>query len=38
VDFRKKNGGARGTYMTLPQAIYVTRITQGALFGFQGYS
>jgi hypothetical protein len=22
----------RGTYMTLEQAVYVTRITQGALF------
>jgi hypothetical protein len=24
----------RGTYMTLSQAVYVTPITQGALFAF----
>jgi hypothetical protein len=28
-------GGERGLYMTLPQSVYVTRITQSALFGFQ---
>ncbi len=26
--------GARGTYLTLPQAIYVTRVVQSALFAF----
>jgi hypothetical protein len=35
VDYRKKNAGVRGTYLTLPQAVYITPITQGALFGFR---
>jgi hypothetical protein len=33
-EFRRKNGGERGIYATLDQAIYITRIFQSALFGF----
>ena len=31
---RQKLGGEVGIYLTLPQSIYVTEITQRALFAF----
>ncbi len=31
---RQREGGVRGTYLTLEQAAHVTRETQSALFGF----
>ncbi len=33
-EHRRRVGGMRGTYMTLDQAVYVTPILQGAIFGF----
>jgi hypothetical protein len=33
-EHRSHTGGMRGTYMTMGQAVYVTPILQGALFGF----
>ncbi len=32
--YRGGKGGDQGTYMTLDQAVYVTPVVQGALFGF----
>jgi len=31
---QRRNGGVDGTFLTLAQSAYSTRIAQGALFGF----
>ncbi len=31
---RRTTGGVQGIYLTLAQAAYVTKPTQGSLFGF----
>ena len=36
-EYRRETGGEKGLYMTLDQAVYITPIIQGALFGFPPY-
>jgi len=32
--YRRENREVRGSYFTLPQAVFLTRIIQSAIFGF----
>jgi len=34
-EYRRQYQGVRGPYLTLPQAVYITPLEQGAIFAFE---